>query len=108
MALSALDDHRAMATINVRIPQSLKLGGETVLEREGVSVSDAIRSFYTRLEKQQEIPEWVKREGTQSTQEAIAEKRTLLKSLVGTIPSETTLEQIKDSRLEKQLRSGLR
>ena len=100
-------DDRTTATINVRLPQNLKTGGEAVLEREGVSVSDAVRRLYEFLEKQQVIPECLKTENPGSLQNQIAEKRGLLRNLVGVLPADISLEQIRDERLEKHLRSGV-
>ena len=100
-------EERALATINVRIPLSLKEGGEAVLEREGVSVSEAIRKFYMFLERNQVLPDFFRETGAVSTEEALAKKRETLKSLVGAAPSSRTLEQIKDDRLSRQLRSGV-
>jgi DNA-damage-inducible protein J len=100
-------DERADATINVRIPQSLKEGGEAVLEREGISVSEAIRRFYVFLEHRQKIPDCIRDKGTSSSSDLIAQKRALLKGLAGIAPTSLSLEQIRDERLERHLRAGI-
>ena len=50
------------ATINARLPESLKRHGSEVLKRNGVSVSAAVRSLFEHLEKSQEIPAWMQAE----------------------------------------------
>ena len=99
-------DERTLATINVRMPASLKTGGEAVLEREGLSVSEAIRRFYEYLEKQQTLPDCVRHSNEDPPSTRITKKRDLLKSLTGILPSDISLEQIRDERLSKHLRTG--
>ena len=47
----------AAATINVRMPEQLKRGGVRVLERNGVSPTEVVRSLYRYMEREQSIPE---------------------------------------------------
>ena len=101
-------DERALATINVRIPKSLKEGGEAVLEREGLSVSEAIRRFYLNLENKQKVPDFIKDNNEANAEELVAQKRALLKGLVGTAPAVRTLEQVKDERIGRHIRAGVR
>jgi DNA-damage-inducible protein J len=98
---------RSLATINVRLPQSLKEGGEAVLEREGISVSEAIRRFYIDLECRQEAPDFLKQNSGAEAADLITQKRELLKGLVGLAPSIKTREQIKDERISRHLRHGV-
>ena len=100
-------DERSLATINVRMPLSLKTGGEAVLEREGLSVSEAIRRFYEYLEKQQTLPECIRHSEEDMPSALVEKRRYLLKSLAGVLPSDISLEQIKDERLGKHLRTGV-
>jgi antitoxin component of RelBE/YafQ-DinJ toxin-antitoxin module len=100
-------DGRALATINVRMPQSLKVGGETVLDREGLSVSEAIRRFYLFLDRRQELPDCIKNPEWKATGNIIEEKREVLRGLVGIASPILSVEDIRDQRLEKHLRSGL-
>ena len=50
------------ANINLRLPDSLKQHGNQVLERNGVSTTEAIRKLYEYLERNQDIPSWMKKE----------------------------------------------
>jgi len=101
------EEERSLATINVRLPLSLKNGGEAVLEREGLSVSEAIRRFYEFLDKQQTLPECVIASGEDTPRDLINKKRSILRSLTGILPSDTSLDLIRDERLKKHLRSGV-
>lgn len=47
----------AAATINVRLPEELKRAGGKVLERNGVSPTDLVRSVYRYLYRNQALPE---------------------------------------------------
>jgi len=100
-------DNDTMATINVRIQSNLKSGGEEVLEREGISVSDAVRRLYSYLETKQSLPEFLRDTSENSSQKVIEKKRATLKGLVGVLPFDASLEQARDKRLERQLRSGV-
>jgi antitoxin component of RelBE/YafQ-DinJ toxin-antitoxin module len=104
---ASLYDDRATATVNARLPKELKLCGEQVLAREGVSVSEMIRRLYAHLDKIQTIPDFLKSDSESDPQERIAKKRSSLRSLVGVGVEDGSLEHIKDRRLERQLRSGL-
>ena len=68
-------------TINARLPEDLKRHGAQVLDREGVSVTQAIRSLFEYLEREQTVPEWMQAEGKSAAE--IARKRKKLRSLVG-------------------------
>ena len=46
----------AAATINVRLPEGLKQSGSMVLERNGVSPTDLVRSVYSYMDRFQEVP----------------------------------------------------
>lgn len=43
-------------TLNIRLDNDLKEEGLRVLERNGVSVSEAVRKFFAQLAQSQEIP----------------------------------------------------
>ena len=100
-------ENDTMATINVRIKSNLKSGGEEVLEREGISVSEAIRRFYSYLETKQSFPEFLRDTDKNDSQKAIEKKRAVLKGLVGVLPHDVSLEKARDRRFERQLRSGV-
>ena len=103
----ALSRESVLATINVRLPQSIKTDGEAVLAREGVSISQAVRNLYIYLGKQQKIPECIRGIGASAPEDKIANKRNVLRTLVGVLPSDISLEQARDERLAKHLRSGI-
>lgn len=44
------------ATINARLPEKLKSSGTEVLERNGVSPTELVRSVYRYMERHQELP----------------------------------------------------
>jgi DNA-damage-inducible protein J len=100
-------DNKTMATINVRIDKGLKTGGDEILKREGVSVSDAIRRLYSYLETEQSIPEFLRALDESCLGEVIAKKRASLKNLIGVSVSEISLDEVKDTRLERQLKPGV-
>ena len=105
--MGSQNDSATMATINVRIHSSLKTGAEEVLEREGLSVSDAIRRLYSYLETKQTVPEFLRDSNENSSREVIEKKRAVLKTLVGVLPHPVFLEQGRDERLERQLHAGV-
>ena len=47
----------ATATINARLPEKLKQNGSRVLDRNGVSPTEIVRSVYRYMERHQAIPE---------------------------------------------------
>ena len=101
-------DQRATATINVRLPEDLKASGEEVLNREGLSVSDAVRRLYEYLDEAQAVPEFLKNTLGPDSPDLVAEQRARLESLAGIAdPTNASLESIKDERLARQLRSGI-
>ena len=87
--------------LNIRMPQDLKEAGEEVLHANGISATEAIRSFYTQLAKTQEVPTWI----PHSEGNEIASKRKLLKQLSGTAPLKEgeTLEVLREERLRKEI-----
>ncbi|MCL2757652.1 MAG: hypothetical protein FWD43_06205, partial [Coriobacteriia bacterium] len=91
----------------VRMPQDLKRSGETVLAREGMSVTNAIRGLYRYLDARQTIPVFLKDPETDSASERIEEKRSILRGLIGRLPSDSSPEQIRDERLSRHFRAGI-
>ena len=68
-------------TINARLPEGLKRHGMQVLDREGVSVSQAVRSLFEFLETEQTVPSWMVAE--KSGDAEVEANRRKLRSLVG-------------------------
>lgn len=87
--------------VNIRMPQELKATGEEVLHANGISATEAIKSFYELLGRTQEIPKWVDATDNKKT----IEKRQLLRKLVGCAPLENnmTLQDLRHERLSKKV-----
>lgn len=100
-------NEQLVATVNVRMPASLKIDGEVVLEREGVSVTTAVRRLYAYLDKNQTLPSCLLDPEEGDGDELIAGKRKILENLVGILPHDLSLEKIRDERLSKHLRQGI-
>ena len=49
--------HTKAAQINIRMEPSLKEAGDTVLDRLGVTPSEAVRALYEYLVSEQDLPE---------------------------------------------------
>lgn len=96
-------------TINVRLPEDLKLRGNKVLEREGVSTTQAIRRLYERLEKEQKIPDWIA--GKTNSQSEVEHRRKKLRELAGcaTLPKGFDARSAYRARqIEKHSTAGVR
>lgn len=87
------------ATINARLPQSLKRGGTAVLEREGVSPTTLIRSLYAYIDREQKIPECLDVAQAEAAA-AIAQKRRAARSVAGLIslPAGYDSRAVRDAR----------
>ena len=70
-----------IGTLNVRLSESLKRHGCEVLERYGVSTSDAIRTLFEYLEREQKLPDQLFGEPDGS----IDARRILMREMVGCI-----------------------
>lgn len=82
----------ATATLNVRLSEDLKERGMQVLDREGVSVSDAVRELFCELEKEQTLPSFMKDKATLMAHAEIQRKRDALHSMVGAISVPTEFD----------------
>lgn len=91
------------ATINVRMPEELKAGGDAVLARKGKSVSDAVRELYEYLERHQDIPSFMKNVEDVEKDEIVRKRRDALQRLTGILPTDLDLIDIKRERLARQL-----
>lgn len=87
--------------VNIRMPQELKMTGEEVLHANGISATEAIKSFYEQLGRTQEIPKWIKPSDNINT----IERRKLLRKLTGSAPLEKnmTLQELRSERLSKKV-----
>lgn len=88
------------ATINARIPESLKEHGSQILERDGVSPTELIRSVYRYMEKEQRIPECLDVSAAGGT-DAFEKRRAIARSLRGTVrvPDGIDLEDLRAQRI---------
>jgi DNA-damage-inducible protein J len=96
------------ATINVRLPRSLKDKGDAVLRREGVSVSEALRSLYEHMGQQQELPEFMQKPTLDDKEAECAKKRALLRQISGILPADANIDGMRHERLQRHLRPGER
>jgi len=96
------------ATINVRLPQSLKMGGDAVLRREGATASSIVRGVYEFLQQEQRLPEFLLDNQPIRKQEFIQKKREVLQSLIGVIPADVDLDALRQERLARHLSTGER
>ena len=92
----------AIATINVRMPESLKGHGTQVLERNGISPSELVRSTYRFLEREQRIPECLDIASTQD--DAFTRRRKLLRTIPKTTgdPLEASVSELQAQRIEEK------
>ena len=73
-------------TINARLDESLKRHGGQVLDRSGLSATEAIRRLYQYMEREQQVPAWMLDEADAQAQKE--RKRQRLRQLVGSVPLE--------------------
>ena len=97
------------ATLNVRMPEDLKRSGDRVLEREGISVSDAVRGLYRYLEYEQKAPEWL-RHGEDGNEDVFERRRRALRQLVGIVdlPPDFDPDAVSHERLMRKTEPGVR
>lgn len=91
----------ATATLNVRLPADLKKHGGQVLDRHGISVSDAVRSLYEFMEQEQQVPAFM----AEPERESIYERRRqLARSMAGIIqvPKGFDVRKAREGRLDER------
>lgn len=89
----------ASATLNVRLPESLKAHGAAVLEREGLTVSDAVRSLYEYMEREQTFPEALR---SQPADDPFTRRREIARSMIGILPADLTIEEAREARFARK------
>ncbi len=89
------------AVLNIRLPEELKRHGNQVLERNGISTSEAVRRLYEYLECEQDIPEFMN--DCANTKE-FEKRRKALRSIVGSlhIPEGLDLDALRQERFEER------
>lgn len=95
----------AEATVNVRMPEALKRGGDEVFARFGVSVSDAVRGLYQYCEETQKVPDWLM---AGDSQDALEARRRTLRDIAGIVelPADFNGNDLKRERLSRYLVGG--
>ena len=91
----------ATATLNVRLPADLKKHGGQVLDRHGISVSDAVRSRYEFLEQKQQVPSFMAAAEGESVYER---RRKLARSMTGivSVPEGFDARKAREERLDER------
>ncbi len=84
------------ATINARLPQTLKSAGTRVLDENGASPTQIIRSLYRYMEREGRIPACLD-DASESAQDRYENRRTLARAVAGTIHLTEDLD-IKEER----------
>ena len=91
------------ATINARLDESLKRSGSAVLERNGVSPTQLIRSLYRYLEQEQRIPECLDVQA-EDVRSRTQHKREVARSIAGciTLPAGFDAKNARAARIEQK------
>ena len=91
------------ATINARLDESLKRSGSAVLERNGVSPTQLIRSLYRYLEEEQRIPECLDVQAEDARSHA-QHKREVARSIAGciTLPADFDAKSARAARIAQK------
>ncbi len=94
-----------MSTLNIRLPQDLKSHGLQVLDRAGISTSEAVRDLFRLLEQEQDVPDWMT-SGT--SDDVFEERRHLLRKVAGIAGSnpDLTVDELKYERTARYLDEG--
>lgn len=89
------------AVLNIRLPEELKRHGNQVLERNGISTSEAVRRLYEYLESEQDIPEFMN--DCANTKE-FEKRRRALRTIAGSlhIPRGLDIEDLRQDRFEER------
>jgi DNA-damage-inducible protein J len=95
------------ATMNVRMPLELKQQGDEVLQREKVSVSQAVRGLYEYLRTEQQLPLFLQKEKEDEKARLIKKRQALMREMVGIVPPDIDLGAIKEARLARQIQAGV-
>jgi len=95
------------STLNVRLPRDLKRGGDRVLERAGMSISDLVRNLYSYMVREQRPPDCLADVEAQA-QAAQRRRRAALESVAGILDGPVSCDDLRLERLQRQLRPGVR
>ena len=91
----------ATATLNVRLPKDLKRHGAQVLDRNGLSVSDAVRGLYEYMQDNQCLPQFLQKNDEDSVYER---RRKLARSMTGivSLPAGFDAKQAREERIAEK------
>ena len=84
------------STLNIRLNEPLKRHGMEVLDKEGLGVSEAVRSLFEYLEREQKLPSEV---FGSCSQDPYEKRRNLLRNMVGILPKDISLQEVREARL---------
>lgn len=89
------------AVLNIRLPEDLKRHGNQVLERNGISTSEAVRKLYEYLESEQDIPEFM---NDCANARQYDNRRRALRTVVGSlqVPDGFNLDDLRQERFDEK------
>lgn len=90
-----------VATLNVRMSKELKGNGDAVLERCGISVSEAVRGLYEYLAREQKLPDFIATKEDRVSEKTRA-RREAFRQIIGIVPEDISLDDIRSQRLARQ------
>ncbi|MEE0706917.1 MAG: hypothetical protein UCH28_11125 [Adlercreutzia sp.] len=90
------------ATINVRLSPTLKERGDSVLKKNGISTTQAIRALWGVMARTHEVPDFVLAERSEAREDEKTRKRTIARSLLGIASSASRMtdEELDDLRFQ--------
>ncbi len=90
------------ATINVRLSPTLKERGDSVLKKNGISTTQAIRALWGVMARTHEVPDFVLAERSEAREDEKTRKRTIARSLLGIASSASRMtdEDLDDLRFQ--------
>ena len=89
------------ATLNIRLPKTLKEHGSQVLNYNEISTSQAVRKLFEYMEREQKIPDCI---ASADSEDKYEQRRELIKSFTGCaapLPKGWTMDDIKNERLAR-------
>ena len=94
------------ATLNIRLPKTLKEHGSQILNYNGISTSQAVRKLFEYMEREQKIPDCI---ASSNPEDKYEQRRELIKSFAGCatpLPKGWTMNDIKNERLARLIDEG--
>ena len=88
------------ATLNIRLEPALKQHGMEVLQRQNVTVTEAVRALFRYMEANQKLPDELLI-ASNTNQSLIDRRRKLMKSMIGILPADASLAEAKEARFAR-------